>query len=199
MSWLSGIAGKAEAILNQIDQATAQSLGEAGISPQKPSSSTHQPPIERESGLSYEPVAQPPSSSFVQQPTANFPRKAASAQHAEKKSTDPLLSTWDSSLSWLPPSGTSPSSRVARKNRSEQEEDSLLEFLNSPPRGSLQAGTSRPTHTHRLVVQKEPGRGPPSPKSRKPQSPLSASDAESQGSHSRQGKEPAATGEHAAL
>ena len=109
MSWLSGLAGKAEALLNQVDQAAAQSLQDVGVSSSKPSQQSSYETTPITSDLTYEPVAQP---------TKPSPRTSS----GNNRLATPTGSTWDNSLSWSPSD---------QKSRSFNEDNSFIEFLNS--------------------------------------------------------------------
>lgn len=141
MSWFSDIAGKAEALLNQVDQVAATSLQEVGIgtpSPKKPQSTTfHQdscdPPI---SGLNYEPVAT--VSPIQKKPIGSFDlRSSKHTLTTENKSTPTISkhvhgneSTWSHSFS---SSDSYQESRSQSALSKHMNNESLLEFLNSPP------------------------------------------------------------------
>ncbi len=119
MSWLSGLAGKAEALLNQVDQAASDSLKEAGFStPQKEIQSNT---IVTES-LSYEPsvlTTKPGQRGVVAQAlVGTTPRTSVvkKEQINERVHTiAPRTSSVSSSLKSSVPS-----------------DDKLFEFLNSP-------------------------------------------------------------------
>lgn len=134
MSWFSSIAGKAEALLNQLDEAAATSFQEAGIA--TPPKSPH-PPTERETsppppkpGLSYEPVAQPTAT-----PTSKRHQplliKSQLSSSSSSSWTPPIQSTWESS--WSTPLAQSSLSKASPGGGCGQVTDeSLMEYLNSP-------------------------------------------------------------------
>lgn len=126
MSWFSSIAGKAEQILNQLDEAAATSLKDAGLAtPTKtpPTQKSSNYDDEQSTGLSYEPIAQPT--------TTPPPRRPLSTSSS---------STWASSSSWSAPppllrttSGSRSFTNSGRgEGRSQTNDESLMEFLNSP-------------------------------------------------------------------
>lgn len=143
MAWFSSIAGKAEQLLNQLDEAAATSLREAGVAtpnktqaPPTSSEPVEPDPVTR-TGLSYEPVAQPLATptSRRSQPVASRPLVASSDV------TPPTWNSWD-----VPFSSSSP--KVSHsfvgdgRGQKAKDDDSLLDFLNSP---SLSEKKTTPT------------------------------------------------------
>ena len=116
MSWFSGLAGRAESFLNQMDEAAATSLQEVGIgtpSPNKPSV-TNKDDIPTTTGLSYEPIAQSVSKPLSQ--TAPQSKFTKSFMKQTDHESDVM------SQRSRPHSGTSTS----------LDSDTLMSFLNSP-------------------------------------------------------------------
>ncbi|XP_019853266.1 PREDICTED: golgin subfamily A member 5-like [Amphimedon queenslandica] len=150
MAWFSSIAGKAEQLLNQLDEAAATSLRDSGMTTPNKSQTTpttsdsfQSEPVAK-TGLSYEPVAQsPPAYSSRQQQHGAPPLKSTVS------SSNVAPPTWDSPWG-VPFSSSSPkvsrSSTGDGRGQQAKEDDSLLDFLNSPSSGSGKKKTT-PTST----------------------------------------------------
>ena len=123
MSWLSGLAGRAESFLNQMDQVAATSLQEAGIgtpSPNKPSVA-NQDDVPVTTGLRYEPVAQPVLKPALSQTSSESKFTKSFIRQPDNKPT-----ATDSSV----PQHSRPHSSTSM--RSLPDNDNLMSFLNSP-------------------------------------------------------------------
>ena len=141
MSWFSSLTGKAEAFLNQLDEAAATSLSDTGLvtpSPKKIPSVQRQP----ESGLTYEPVAQPNPKMTTPPPRRSQP-VISSMTHKQSHPlgvTPPTESTWGSS--WSAPfqsnKVTQNPIKSSSSGRGHITEDSLLEYLNTPSKKDKQ-------------------------------------------------------------
>ena len=154
MSWLSDLAGKAEAFLDRVDQATASTLQDAGIVKNTPKSNPSSPFPAKDSSqsltaqsLTYEPTA-------ARRSSTTSTEKAQGATVAQilvgSASESPLLlknkggpprelkkdlsiNANDSGLSRtssLP--GLSGSTKTGLKNQTRESDDVLFEFLNTP-------------------------------------------------------------------
>ncbi len=122
MSWFTELAGKAEALLNQVDQAASESLKDSGLkTPQKQaaSSATIEPPSRvREPHVPYEPTVhttKPGQGAAVAQVLVG--RTPQSLVAKKQHSNEPIHTST--------PRKSSSTSSVAN-------DDKLLEFLNSP-------------------------------------------------------------------
>ena len=142
MSWLSGIAGKAEALLDRMDHAAATSIQSAGIStPQR---------ADHHSSLAYEPTAsvaiEKSLSVPAKPPTSSLPPHKTSVYSPVTRPEAPPQTT------------PTPSSYNAySKSRSNApNEDSIFQFLNTPTRPSESRKTAHPPGPQR-------GRRPSSP------------------------------------
>lgn len=139
MSWLSGMAGKAEAFLNQMDQAASVSLQEVGIkTPQKSSGKMDSYPTPQASTvLPYEPTAHT-STTKQEAGVAQFLVGSASAtSHLINQLSSPSTPTqFTSTPKHTPLSPTHPTSTY--KTKEKVTNDDLFEFLNSPskPKGA---------------------------------------------------------------
>ena len=123
MSWLSGIAGRAEALLDKMDQATATSIQSTGLatpSPRRPAAAA---------------AAVPQTSSLTYEPTASV--TTDKPPHIITSSTSPQShKTPYSPVSYpeAPPQTTpTPSSYNAySKSRAVANDDTIFQFLNTP-------------------------------------------------------------------
>lgn len=150
MSWFSSLTGKAEAFLNQLDEATATSLNDAGLvtpSPKKITSVGGQ----SKSGLAYEPVAQPNPKMTTPPPRRSQPA-ISSMTHKPSHPlgvTPPTESTWGSS--WSAPfqstKVTHDPVKSSSSGRGHITEDSLLEYLNTPSKKDKQKGEASTVKT----------------------------------------------------
>ena len=168
MSWFTDLAGRAEALLNQVDQAAATSLLEAGLaspSPKKPSPPplesgselerrTSSPPFS--SGLTYEPTAQPSS------PVGRQPRSFSSRPTLPEGRTPPVdpkishltptsrLSTWGTSSTWSQPplSSSSSSAHSIPTSSTAQGQDKPSSQLRSQSDASSSRIESPPSNSH---------------------------------------------------
>ena len=150
MAWFSSIAGKAEQLLNQLDEAAATSLRDSGMTTPNKSQTTpttsdsfQSEPVAK-TGLSYEPVAQPsPPAYSSRQQQHGPPLKSAVS------SSNVAPPTWDSPWG-VPFSSSSP--KVSRsftgdgRGQQAKKDESLLDFLNSPSSGGGKKKTT-PTST----------------------------------------------------
>ena len=149
MAWFSSIAGKAEQFLNQLDEAAATSLRDSGMATPSKSQTTPTAPDSFQSepvtrtGLLYEPVAQSPPAYNSRQQQQGPPLKSAVS------SSNVTPPTWDSPWD-VPFSSSSPkvsrsftSDGRGQQGRGQQakEDDSLLDFLNSPSGGGKKKTT----------------------------------------------------------
>lgn len=150
MSWFSSLTGKAEAFLNQLDEAAATSLNDSGLvtpSPKKIPSVQTQP----ESGLTYEPVAQPNPKMTTPPPRRSQP-VISSMTHKPSHPlgmTPPTESTWGSSWS-VPFQSTKVTEdpiKSSSSGRGHVTEDSLLEYLNTPSKKDKQKGVANTVKT----------------------------------------------------
>lgn len=166
MSWLSGIAGKAEALLDSIDQAAATSIQSTGLA--TPNSRTLVGRGTHETALTYEPTA-----SVCVEKTLSLPPKPPSSvplPHKHGSSYSPVA------YPEAPPQTTpTPSSYNAfSKSRSSvPNDDSIFEFLNTPTRAeskkpfmpknlskrTLAAASPQYTDTSDSPVQSQPPNG----------------------------------------
>ena len=125
MSWLSGLAGRAESFLNQMDQAAATSLQEVGIGTPSPEKPVRKEPV----GLNYEPVAQPNATPLSQKAVESRFTKSFKTQGMNetkpKRHEPPSLSS-DGSQSHQPKSHSSTGMSTSLSS------DMLMNFLNSP-------------------------------------------------------------------
>ena len=174
-SWFSDLAGKAEAFLDRVDQATASTLQDAGIVKNTPKSNTSLAPsfTDQDSSqaqslikpvaqsLSYEPtasrrpsnspseksqlkgatVAQVIVGSASDSPLRLKPKSEPMSRKELPTNTDSSGMTRTSSLS-----GLSSGTRTAPKLKTEESDDVLFEFLNTPtPDKARQVRTIRST------------------------------------------------------
>ena len=144
MSWLSGIAGRAEALLDRMDQAAATSLQGTGIGT-SPVARSHVGTPKIGSSLSYEPTA-----SLGAELAPNLPTKSSSILGSKTRTTTPTYSPV--SHPGAPPrtSPTPSSYQAFSKSRASAPNDSsIFEFLNSPSKEGVQhkskSLTRRPT------------------------------------------------------
>ena len=127
MSWFTDLAGKAEALLNQVDQAASESLREAGFkTPQK--TSNPPPTTTIQDGGST-------SGSLPYEPTAHTSQGAAVAQVLVGTAPRPSKHQSTAPLHTSTPRKTSSSSGTT--------DDKLFEFLNSPSKPK-ETTSSRP-------------------------------------------------------
>ena len=134
MSWFTDLAGKAEALLNQVDQAASESLRDVGLktpqktSPNLPPTTTHQDGVS--TTLPYEPTAAH---------TAKPIQGAAVAQVLVGTTPRPSKHQSTAPLHTSTPHKTSSSSVAS--------DDKLFEFLNSPskPKESVSSRSQTPT------------------------------------------------------
>ena len=141
MSWFSGLAEKAEAFLDQMDQTAATTLHDAGITPQKKALSPHQDKLysdTQDKSLPYEPTTSTMDSGTSQGSTVAqiLVGSASGAQLLMKsKSTSPT----NTSSRVVPGGGgvshekpLSPGSVVGSRHSQKENDDILFEFLNTP-------------------------------------------------------------------
>ena len=163
MSWFSGLAGKAESLLDKMDQAAAVSLQGAGLTT-SPQRNTNPPNIQ--SRLAYEPTAQLPeadrSTKVAQQLIGSSSGAKLVAKPASTKPTPPLKSA--TTASTVPTEQPKPHSSFtpSRTNDPTPSDESLFEFLNSPSKQPGQSGSRRVKHTTAKVPHTR-SRPPPTP------------------------------------
>lgn len=125
MSWLSGIAGKAEALLDRMDQAAATSIQSTGLAtPQTRTAlvgrETH------ETALIYEPTASVGVEKTLSLPPN--PSRTSLPPHSQVATYSPVARP-------EPPPKTTPTPSSYSKSRSSvPSDDSIFEFLNTPTR-----------------------------------------------------------------
>ena len=131
MSWLTGIAGRAEALLDRMDQAAATSIQVAGLSPSTQSQgSAGQRAHAHETSLTYEPTASVgvEKESSISSKPSDSPLKL----HKTKAPTQPYSPVAHPEA---PPKTTpTPSSYQAfsKSRTNAPNDDSIFEFLNTP-------------------------------------------------------------------
>ena len=137
MAWISQIAERAEALFENLDQATASSMEKAGIATPRKTPSDHRErrEVEQESTLSFTSgsslgPSQPVRGGREAKPTTPTPAKPAT----------PATPTQDTSLPLKSPSASA----------KEYNDESLFEFLNTPskqPHSGARRGSSRTSST----------------------------------------------------
>ena len=129
MSWLSGIAGRAEALLDRMDQAAATSIQSTGLAtPQRGSGpGTEETTSRHHTSLSYEPTA----SVAVERPHSVPSKTSTSVFHSHKTAPYSPVARPEA-----PPKTTpTPSSYNAyskSRSSSDANDDSIFQFLNTP-------------------------------------------------------------------
>lgn len=129
MSWLSGIAGRAEALLDRMDQAAATSIQSTGLAtPQRGSGPGAEETTSRHhTSLSYEPTA----SVAVERPHSVPSKTSTSVFHSHKTAPYSPVARPEA-----PPKTTpTPSSYNAyskSRSSSDANDDSIFQFLNTP-------------------------------------------------------------------
>lgn len=147
MSWLSGLAGKAEAFLNQVDQAASVSLQDAGLrTPQKASLSqtyTNEPSTHQVStSLPYEPTVNATSTNQGAAVAQVLVGSASASSLLKKQSSNPTPA--HTSTPKRKPPSLAPSSPFSSDIKEKvASDDTLFEFLNTPSK-SKDVPVSRP-------------------------------------------------------
>ena len=145
MSWLSGIAGKAEAFLNQMDQAASSGLQDAGIkTPQKASLSQtfiNEPPTRQvNTSIPYEPTVNATSTNQGAAVAQLLVGSASASSLLMKQSSNPIPA--HTSTPKHKPSSPTPSSQFSSGTKEKvTTDDTLFEFLNT---SSKSKDVSRP-------------------------------------------------------
>jgi hypothetical protein len=128
MSWFTSIAGKAEALLNQLDEATASKLQEAGVK-----TTPNKRPTSSETSHSSELSAVNDELSTTQPMVTKAPPTRYQPPFNEpSRSVEGNQSTWGSP--WSVPDASPPPTRIRStlvSSTSQVTDDSLMEFLNS--------------------------------------------------------------------
>ena len=165
MSWFSGLADKAESLLDRMDQAAATSLQGVGLS-----SSPHRNPNPHDAQpvLAYEPTAQPPS-----KPAGEMDSGAKVAQQligsasgakllTRPKPTPPVKSASTTSIMSADHSKPHSTSFLGSKPKAPTVSDeSLFEFLNSPSKQPTHSSSRKVKHTVPRVPPTKPRPHPP--------------------------------------
>ncbi len=171
MSWFSELAGRAEALLDKMDQAAATSLHGAGGTPAKESKPFTTPPgpapghvdVTSEPGLlPYEPRAQPPSAKPEAPPSFHaVVRSTGSGSHPVSK----LRTTTPPTGKVSPPEHPTSTTWGSKTSQGGATDDSLFEFLNSPskPKESGRGGVRKVTSSPALTKLVSPPPAPLSP------------------------------------
>ena len=142
MAWLSQIAERAEALFENLDQATASSMEKAGIATPRKTPSDHRErrEVEQESTLSFTSGSSLGPSQPVRggrEAKLTTPTQAKPTTPTQAKPTTP---TQDTSLPLKSPSASA----------KEYDDESLFEFLNTPskqPQSGTKRGSSRSSST----------------------------------------------------
>ena len=162
MSWFSGLADKAESLLDKMDQAAATSLKEVGLSPSPHRNSN---PLDTQPILAYEPTAQPPSKPAVEvDGGAKVAQQLIGSASGAKlltrpKPTPPIKSA--STTSIVSADQSKPHSTSFSSPKSTVSDESLFEFLNSPSKQPVQSSSRRVKHTVPRVPPTKPRPHPP--------------------------------------
>ena len=128
MSWLSGIAGRAEALLDRMDHVAATSIQSTGLgTPQRDGGTTDETTSRHHTSLSYEPTA----SVAAERPLSVPPKTSTSVLQSNKTASYSPVARPEA-----PPKTTpAPSSYNAyskSRSSSESNDDSIFQFLNTP-------------------------------------------------------------------
>ena len=140
MSWLSGIAGKAEALLDRMDQAAATSIQSTGIATPKSQSRVDEQRPVHQTSLTYEPTASAPTD----KPLSVSSKPSSSSLSLHGAGTPPKSYSPVSRPETTPQTTPTPSSYNAysKSRRSVPSDESLFQFLNTPTRQA-----AKKTHT----------------------------------------------------
>ncbi len=138
MSWFSELAGRAEALLDKMDQAAATSLQGVGLTPAKDGKISTPSPVPADTGshgggLPYEPTAQPLSTTPDTPPSFKSVERFSGGGH-QTGAWPPMTSSSRISAAERPKA----TAFTSKTSHVDANDDSLFEFLNSPskPRGA---------------------------------------------------------------
>ena len=157
MSWLTGIAGRAEALLDRMDQAAATSIQSTGLgTPQRGGGTTEETTSRHHTSLSYEPTA----SVAAERPLSVPPKTSTSVLQSNKTASYSPVARPEA-----PPKTTpTPSSYNAysKSRSSEANEDSIFQFLNTPSKQpATQPQAVKKTQSNPQIAQPDETVGDP--------------------------------------